>query len=51
MYFVGIDDSDRIILRLEDGSGMSMTMTMSQDDVLRLIRLLQANLENVKEKA
>lgn len=49
MYFVGIDDQDRVVLRLEDGSGMTMTMVMSKEDVQRLIRLLQANLENVKE--
>lgn len=51
MYFVGVDDQDRVVLRLEDGAGMTMTMVMSQEDVQRLIRLLQANLENIKEQA
>lgn len=51
MYVVGVDDQDRVVLRLEDGKGMTMTMVMTQEDVQRLIRLLQANLENIKEKA
>lgn len=51
MYVVGVDDQDRVVLRLEDGSGMTMTMAMSEEDVQRLIRLLQANLENIKEQA
>lgn len=50
MYVVGVNDKDRVVLRLEDGSGMTMTMVMSQEDVQRLIRLLQANLESIKEK-
>lgn len=49
MYFVGVNDQGRVILRLEDGKGMTMTMVMDEQDVRRLIKLLEANLELTKE--